>query len=76
MGGGLLKKVQKPYKILKTKQIFETEKKEKIVQSHTNISDTPFNHRSPWGCFELSQTNRQTDTRTYKHGDSMTESAK
>ena len=29
MGGGLLKQVQKPYKILKTQQIFETEKERK-----------------------------------------------
>ena len=46
------------------------------MSSQANISDTPFDQKSP-GHPEVDVLNchRQTDRHTYGHGDSMTESA-
>ena len=73
MGLVLFVVVAKSNKIKKCrKKKFKLRKETKIVSLHANISDTPFDQRSPRPTKEVVlNCHRQTD----RHGDSMTESA-
>ena len=61
--------LQKPEKNLKFQKINETKKKEKIVSSQPNISDTPFDHKSPQ---PLEEGVLNSHRHTYRHPDIAT----